>query len=310
MTADDQVSPGRYLVGALWGIFAVSIWAGWMVFTRLGVKTELSPYDITALRFGVAGLILSPVLVRQGLALDRLRWRWLIVLVAGAGAPYALVAATGLLFAPAAHAGALIPGAMPLFVALLSAIALRERIARLRQVGLLLIGAGVVAIAGVDLLASASRASLGHLLFLTAAFMWACFTVVLKRSGVTPVHATAIVATISMVFYVPVYGLALNPTLLSAPASDVLFQAVYQGVLTSVVSLVAYNRAVAVLGASRGAAFAALVPVMSMIIGIPVLREYPSFSDLVGIALVSSGVVLATGARLRRTKKREAAFRP
>jgi hypothetical protein len=96
--------------GAAYGAAAVSIWAGWIVVA----------VDIAALRFGVAGVILLPILWRRGLALDRLGWLGFAALALGGGAPFVLLVGAGLHFAPAAHAGALFPGVMPLFVALLA----------------------------------------------------------------------------------------------------------------------------------------------------------------------------------------------
>jgi hypothetical protein len=55
--------------------------------TRLAVTTSLDARDIVALRFGVAGLLLSPVLLQRGLARDRLGWLGLAVIIAGTGAP-------------------------------------------------------------------------------------------------------------------------------------------------------------------------------------------------------------------------------
>ena len=75
--------------------------------TRLAVTTGLDAWDIPALRFGVAGLILLPIVMRRGLAFDRLRWSGLTGLIVGTGAPYAPVVAMGLRFAPAYDAGAL-----------------------------------------------------------------------------------------------------------------------------------------------------------------------------------------------------------
>ena len=92
-----QSATSAYLKGAVFGFAAVSIWASWSVVTRLAVTTSLDAWDIVALRFGVAGLLLSPVLVQRGLARDRLGWLGLaVIILAGTGAPYALVAAVGL----------------------------------------------------------------------------------------------------------------------------------------------------------------------------------------------------------------------
>jgi hypothetical protein len=55
-------------------------------------------------------------------------------------------------------------------------------------------------------------------------------------------------------------------------------------------SLLLYGRAVAILGASGGAAFGALVPALSALIAIPLLREWPSDAEWAGIALISAGV--------------------
>ena len=117
----------NYPRGAVFGLAAVSIWAGWSAMTRLAVITNLDAWDIPALRFGFAGLLLLPIVIRRGLALDRLGWPGLAGLIVGTRAPYALVVALGLRFAPAYDAGALNPGCMPLFVALIGVIVLEEK---------------------------------------------------------------------------------------------------------------------------------------------------------------------------------------
>ena len=110
-------STSQFVRGAMYGIATVSIWAGWIVTTRLGVTTNLSVFDLAALRFGVGGLILLPIVLHRGFALDRLGWGGLLSIAIGGGAPFVFAAGGGLSFAPVAHAGALFPGVMPLFVA-------------------------------------------------------------------------------------------------------------------------------------------------------------------------------------------------
>ena len=122
-----------YYKGALCGFAAASIWASWSAMTRFAVTTSFDPWDVALLRFGLAGLLLTPVVVRRGFALDRLGWFGLIVLIAGAGAPYALVAASALRLAPAAELSALNPGCVPLFVALMTLRGLPARLAGRRS---------------------------------------------------------------------------------------------------------------------------------------------------------------------------------
>ena len=190
----------RFAKGAFFGLAAVCVWATWISITRLGVTTSLSVYDLTMLRFATAGILLAPVVIRKGWALDRLGWPRLLVLVSGAGAPYVIVASSGLRFAPAAHAGALMPGVMPLFVALLAALLLKEKFSARRKVGYALIAVGVFAIIGATALAVKGDQTEGHLLFLTAAFMWACYAIVLRQSQLDLLHAAALVAAGSCIF--------------------------------------------------------------------------------------------------------------
>jgi hypothetical protein len=74
-----------YAKGALFGLTAVSIWAGWIVVARLGLRTSLAPEDITAIHFVVTGLILLPYLLRHGLAVDRLGWHGVVLIAIGGG---------------------------------------------------------------------------------------------------------------------------------------------------------------------------------------------------------------------------------
>src|SRR5260370_33530605 len=106
-----------YTRGALYGLAAVCIWAGFIVVSRLGVRTSLTPWDVAAVRFAVAGLLLLPYALKKGLALDRLGWLGVAAIAAGCGAPMGLPVDVGLPFGAAAHYGAPCPGVMPRILA-------------------------------------------------------------------------------------------------------------------------------------------------------------------------------------------------
>ena len=293
-----QSESPNYLKGALFGFAAASIWAGWSAMTRLAVTTSLDAWDIPALRFGVAGLLLLPIVLRRGLARDRLGWLGLGGIIIGQGAPYALVAAVGLRFAPGYDQGALNPGCMPLFVALIAASILGEKPSRAQKLGLLLILSGALVIIVWHGSAWSISRSFGDVLFLAASFMTACFTVIMRQAKLDPVHAAALVSTGSLVIYVPVYFLIHGIRLAEVPLADLTVQVIFQGIVVTIISLVLYGLAVGILGASGGSAFGALVPALSTALAIPLLGEWPATSGWIGIALISAGVYLTSGGPL------------
>jgi drug/metabolite transporter (DMT)-like permease len=293
-----QSAHSNYLKGALFGLAAVSIWAGWSAMTRLAVTTSLDAWDIPALRFSVAGLLLLPIVIRRGLALDRLGWLGLGGLIVGTGAPYALLVALGLRFAPAYDAGALNPGCMPLFVALIAATVIGEKPSTAQKIGLSLILSGALIIIGWHGTAWSVSRGFGDVLFLAASFLTACYTIIMRQSKLDPIHVAALVSAGSLVIYAPLY-LAIHGLHLSqVPFADLTVQLIFQGIVVTIISLVFYGRAVLILGAPGGSAFGALVPALSALLAIPLLKEWPATSGWVGIVLISAGVYLASGGPL------------
>jgi drug/metabolite transporter (DMT)-like permease len=203
--------------GALYGLAAVCMWAGFIVLSRLGVRTSLTPLDVAAIRFAVAGTLLLPYVMRRGLALDRLGWLGVAAIVTGCGAPMVLLVNAGLLFAPAAHAGALFPGVMPLMVALLAAAILKETFSLQKSIGLVLIVAGAVGVVCGTGGTIGTAQNVGHLLFLAAGLAWAGYTVAMRRARLNGLRAAAIAAVGSLVLYLPAYALIAGTRVSRSP---------------------------------------------------------------------------------------------
>ena len=294
----SKPTSAEYVRGALYGLAAVSIWASWIVAVRLGIKTSLQPWDIVAIRFGVAGLILLPYLLVKGLAFDRLGWSGLAAILIGGGAPMVMASYGGLIFAPAAHAASLYTALIPLYVAILAALAIGEDFGAGKRVGLVLIIAGAFGIlwgAGGTI---GTSQNIGHAMFISAGIMWAGYTVALRKASLGGLHAAAIAAVGSLIVYVPVYAAVSDGALFDAPWNDLALQAFVHGILAAVVALVCIGRAVSLLGASNGSAFAALAPAITAIFAIPVLGEWPATSDWIAMLLISGGVYIASGGPL------------
>lgn len=265
---------------------------------RLGIRTSLNPWDITAIRFGVAGLILLPYLLKKGLAVDRLGWPGLAAIMLGGGAPMVLVAYGGLLFAPSAHAASLYTALIPLYVAILAAVVLGEAFTVAKRIGLALIVTGVLGIVWGAGGTIGSRQNIGHAMFICAGMLWACYVVALRKAKLGGLHAAAIAAVGSLIAYVPAYVLIFGTSLFNAPWQDLAVQAFVHGLLVAVISFFCIGRAVSILGASNGSAFAALAPAITALLAIPILGEWPATSDWIAMLLISGGVYIASGAPL------------
>jgi drug/metabolite transporter (DMT)-like permease len=282
------------VAGAAYGSLASLIWAGFPAVTKLAMASQtLTAWDVTALRFAAGGLILLPLFAR--LRLGKLEAWQALLLACGAGAPYVLLTAGGLAFAPAGHMGVLTPSCMLLTSTVGSALLLRERLSPGRLAGVLAIFGGILML-GWDGLANHGELTwLGDLMFVTGGLFWASYTLVSRALAVEALHATAVVAVLSMVLYLPGYAWLAGGSLAAAPWREIAIQVMFQGVLSAVVALLLYTRAVAILGAARGALFAALVPSFSLLIAIPTLHELPTRLQLLGVGFVTIGMLLALG---------------
>ncbi|MBB3021001.1 drug/metabolite transporter (DMT)-like permease [Microvirga lupini] len=282
------------LVGWLAALATVTIWALWAVATRHAVTHDLPPAAVGLLRFGVPALVLAPIAWRIGLFpkdLSLLKGLGLL----GSGAPFFLIVAWGMQFAPAAEIGPLLPGTMPLFVALIGWLLFGERLAGVRVLGFVLILVGIAGIGGYGVLFAADGVWRGHLLLLTGAGLWGIYTHAYRHSGLSVLQAAALIGLWSFLILLP-FGM---PPLVQAfgkgLAGPIVLQALLQGLLSGVAGIILYGMAIDRLGASRAAAVSPLAIVLAALIAIPVLGEIPSPAAWVGIILATSGVVLASG---------------
>lgn len=295
-----DLSPSRdsTLPNALaYGLVAALIWGAWPVLSALGIRQSLQVTDIAALRFLVAGLVLLPLVIRNGHG--GLGWGRALVLSLGAGVPYVLAAAGGLAYAPAGQGGIITPSGTLIFSTLGGWLLLGDRPPRQRIFGMALILTGV-ALIGAQAFTGVSEDRWpaqwkGHLLFACGGLLWAGYTLASRAWRVDPLQATALVSVLSLVLYLPLYLAFAEPRLLAAPIAELAWQALFQGLFAAVLALVCYTRAVALLGAGRGAVFATLVPAIALALAYPLLGELPGWPELIGGGLVTLGMLTALG---------------
>ena len=278
---------------------------------RAGIVGGLDAADLIFARYIVAGTIVLPLLLRWGLpTLAGIGFRRAIVLTILGGAPFALLQTGGYVFAPLAHGAVIAPSTVTIVSTIGAAIFLRERLGRNHLAGaaIVLLGIGIIGWDGIAHAADkpGERAWLGDLLFFASSLLWAGFTLLLRHWRLSALRATAVVAVLSMAVTTPIYLLWMGTAhLMALPLDTLAFQGVVQGGLQGVITMVAYSQAVVLLGVSRAVLFPAIVPAVSVLVGIPIVGEVPGGLQIAGLVLVTLGLLITIGVidRLRAARR-------
>ena len=302
-------------IGILAAVITVIIWTSFIVIARASAVPAhggtLNPFDIVFVRLLGAGAILLPVgwwMVRRDRAnqvgassffgLSPLSLRRTVQTGLFGGSLYAVLAYSGFVYAPAGHASVLLPGSLPLWTALLAAIILGTRVTPARALGLACIVAGGALVGGASLLRAFDGGDVwkGDLLFLCAALSWSVYSVLVRRFALEAVRATAAITVFAFVLYVPLYsGLLLAGlvpgALLVAPAGEIAFQMLFQGVGSVVISGITFTRMIQYFGPVRSTMITALVPGLSALAAVLLLGEPMEWNLLLGLAMVTVGIV-------------------
>jgi drug/metabolite transporter (DMT)-like permease len=298
-------------VGIAAAVITVGIWAAFIVIARASARGSLTPFDIALARILGASLVLLPLggwLVRRdrargvtmassffGLSPLALRVTAACGLFGGFG--YAVLAYAGFFYAPAAHASVLMPGSLPLWTTLLAAFILHTRISPARAIGLACIVVGDLLVGGASLLRAFEGGEVwkGDLLFMSAALCWSTYSVLARRYGLDAVRATAAVTVFALFSYLPFYALllglgAIHSHLPSAPVGEVLFQLLFQGIGSVVISGITFVRMIQYFGPVRSTMITALVPGLSALGAVVFLAEPLQWNLLAGLVLVTVGI--------------------
>ena len=283
-------APGWRAVAAL--VATITIWASFLVVTRAAMTGRLGMVEVGLIRFGIGGLMFAAyaMLMRRGAGLRNILapgypplWA-LIGLPLFGGVLFMLSLAAGLRIAPVADSGVFTPSMLPLYVAVLSFLFLGERFTRMQL--------------------------LGFALIVAAALSWAVYTVLFRRSGLSPVDGGTVLcvwAGLGFAALALVYGVDFG----AVPPGTLAIQVLFQGVLSGFVATFTFFYAVQALGAARTTAFAALVPVLAALGGWVWLDEPIGWIKGGGIVVVACGVALASGAfSLRQRGVQDLAHRP
>jgi drug/metabolite transporter (DMT)-like permease len=185
---------------------------------------------------------------------------------------------------------------MPVLIVLASFLLFGERVRRAQAAGIAVSLAGALTLVahGDPAVLAGFAFNPGDLWMLGACVSYALYTALLRRRpAVNPFSFVVATFVIGAVLLLPLYlaeSLSGRPMPLSAPA---LLAVGYVALFASVLAYLAYNRAVALVGANTAGLAMHLVPVFGTLLAILLLGEVPRAYHAIGIGLIAAGIWLA-----------------
>lgn len=194
----------------------------------------------------------------------------------------------------------LINTSRPVIIVILSLIILRLAVSGGQAAGLALglVGTAVIVARGDPGVVAALDFVPGDLWILAATVSWALYTVYLRRRPkIRLASFMFLTAVIGLAVLAPFYWwehVYVRPVPL---APETFWAVAYLSVVASVIAYMAYNRAVEILGPNVAGLTSYLLPVFGVTLAILLLGESFRLFHAVGIALLLTGVYLATRAK-------------
>lgn len=264
----------------------------------------LEPAVFTAVRALIIGVIfLALSLAQSRVSRKKFRqvpWKYLLSIAVIGGAMAFLMFFTGLKFTTAGR-GAFLHKTLPLFATALAFIFLKERVGRKQGLALLLmfIGAAAIYFAAIGPAAMWIDPSLGDLLVLGAAFMWAVESVIARKAMIK--GETSFIVSFSRMFFggVILFGAILLTGNLGALLALTPAQVINLLVSTALLFMYVlfWYSAIRHTSVSRASGFLLLAPVVSLVLGVMFLAEPAPLLQLAGSALILVGAGLSLKAR-------------
>ena len=279
------------IIGIVCGTLAALAWAAGFVVAKHGIQVGFSPADLAFHRFFWSGLLMLPLIIREGLRdLGGIGWGRASVMTILSGPPQSLLAYSGFILVPLGHGTTIQPACAALSGLVLASLILHEKATFQRVIGGAIIIAGLL-VFGAELLTTIGNSGVGgDLLFATAGLFWATFGTLLRLWNVAGTRAVTAVGAVSVIVLAPIYLFIYGVSGLAKQSLfENLLQAVVQGGIAGSLPIYLFAHAVIALGGGRAATFPALVPVFGAIIGFLALGVAPSIAQFVGMLIVLVG---------------------
>ncbi len=278
---------------------AMLLWAFSTIVARY-VRDEVPPMGLSFWRTGLAVVILLPFVAgRLRANFEVIRRHWKILFALGA---LLIVGGNAMLFLALQYTiainAAVLNSTEPVVIIVVAWLLFRDPVGWRRAAAIAISLIGVVVLIGrgdIEVLARLEF-NRGDLIVMAAYVSWAFYAVLLRRAPRELDHLTtlALILGFGTLALFPVYlfeELTIRPTYFTWTT---LFSIVILAVLSSLLGLLMWNRAVTALGPGRAAIYINLIPAYTIVLAILLLGERLEIFHIAGIALIAAGIALSS----------------
>jgi drug/metabolite transporter (DMT)-like permease len=287
----------RPLVAYFLLALATLSWGGNVVIGR-AIRSEIPPFGLSFWRWTLCFFILfvfTAPKVRRSLSILRREWKLIGVMALFGIAGFNTLQYVALHTTTAINV-TLILSTSPAFMAVLSMLILKEKLGPSQGIGILtsFIGVAVVISRGSLQSLMALHFTLGDLWMLTAAFVWALYSIAVKMrpADLNPlVMLTAITATGSLMLspFLVWETMTVGPVPFSTTS---VLTIGYVSLVASLLAFISYNKGVSIVGPAKAGTVIHLIPVWVAILAYLFLGERLETFHLIGLSFIALGIFL------------------
>lgn len=278
-------------------LLLATCWGPSFLFIKIAVH-ELSPFMVTALRIGIAALVLNGILLLQRSKLPTGIDFWKKTLIAGFFAqalPFTLIN-WGEQYVDSSLAS-LLNGLVPICTIVLAQLMLNERMTENKVRGVVLGLVGLVILVAPSLLGGASGTLIGIGSITLASVSYGLGLVYIRKNlvNIPSFHAPAAQLLVTSAYMLPLAFVESPDFSFAAMSSQTLWSMIILGVFGTAVAFVLYFKLLERADAAYVSMVTYLMPIYGVVLGIIVLNEaltawmvLGSGSILLGISFVNS----------------------
>ncbi|MFD1123260.1 DMT family transporter [Methylophilus flavus] len=294
---DNPVAPLHWRILLLL-LLPPLLWAGNFIAGR-AINAAVPPVTLSLIRWSIAFLCLLPFALKPFLR-DRVHYyayRWHIFGTAITGvAAFNLLVYWGLHTTSATN-GIILNSFIPFLVAIFGFLFYRQTLASSQLTGLLVSLTGVLVVVShgdLQVLLTLAFAEGDVIIFLAMVF-WALYTLWVKEIPAA-INRTGLMlcqVMIALIFLLPLYLWESQTTIVHLENPHTLWILAYIGIFPSVIALLAYSKAVTLIGSVRASVFIHAMPIFGSVLSTLLLRETFHLYQLLGMLTIFTGIWLA-----------------